>query len=177
VRRDQRSAPSAWRIAAAALMAGAGEARATAVLERIEVSTSPQVAVTLHLSGSTTPRAGHLTAPDRVFVDLPETLLAPDAPRAIGAGGSVLQVRTAQRDESTVRVVLDLARAAPYTVRARGPTVIVTLAAVPSDTTAAPVRPRAPHRSAERRRQGLYLDYPPDFLAPPRSTAKTRAAP
>jgi hypothetical protein len=113
-----------------------------------------------------------------VFVDLPETLLAPDAPRTMGAGGSVLQVRTAQRDESTVRVVLDLAAAAPYTVRTDGSTVTVTLAAAPSDRTpAVSVTPRAPQRSAERGRQRLYLDYPPDFLAPPPSTAKSRAAP
>ena len=175
MRRDRRAS---WIASAIALLlASASEARATAVLERIEVSTSPQVAVTLHLSGPTTPRAGHLTAPDRVFVDLPETLLAPDAPRVMGAAGSVLQVRTAQRDESTVRVVLDLARAAPYTVRADGPTVTVTLTAAPSSSApAAAVRPKALRRSAERVRRP-YLDYPPDFLAPPPSPATRRAAP
>ncbi len=172
-------------LAAAALVMVACEAQAaTAVLERVEVATSPQVCVTLHLSGPTTPRAGYLAAPDRVFVDLPETTLGPEAPMTLESGGPLRNVRTAQRDASTVRVVLDLDRRAPYTVHANGPTVTVTLVAPQAgddstEHTRPPLKPSetSAYRPGDRVRPRLFLDYPPDFLEHPSRTTTRRTSP
>lgn len=144
------------------------QARAgVAVLERMEITASP-ASVTLRLSQPVAAQAGSLRDPERIFLDLPGTTLGPEARSAMSGAGPVLRVRSAQRDPSNVRVVLDLRDRSAYFLRSEGNSVTITLAArdATNDTVAPPEPAPAPDRetrlspSADRIRRRLFLDYP-----------------
>lgn len=109
-----------------------------ATLESAEVSAAPDLAVELDLSVPVTTRGQSVAAdderPDRVFVDLPATVVGAKLPRVLTGTGPLLRVRIGQRDPSTVRVVLDLARPTPYAVRTVSRTVIISLGSPPPST-------------------------------------------
>ena len=111
---------------------------ANATLESAEVSAAPDLAVELDVSAPVTAHGQSLradgTLPDRVFVDLPATVVGAKLPRVLTGTGPLLRVRIAQRDPSTVRVVLDLARPTPYAVRTVSRTVLISLGSPPPST-------------------------------------------
>src|SRR5439155_1540561 len=116
-----------------------------AVLERVEVVEDGGPVVRLHVSEPVKPVAHPLAAgaklPDRIYLDLPVTATGPAAPAVTRGVGPLLRVRTARFDASTVRVVLDLAAALPFTLETDAHTVIVRLG--PGRTEAAPAPPPA----------------------------------
>jgi len=104
---------------------------ANATLESAEVSAAPDLAVELAFSAPVAAHGQALRAdgkmPDRVYVDLPATVVGTKIPNVLTGTGPLLRVRIAQRDASTVRVVLDLARPTPYAVRTVSRTVVISL--------------------------------------------------
>jgi hypothetical protein len=111
---------------------------ANATLESAEVSAAPDLAVELDLSAPVAAHGKSLradgTLPDRVFVDLPATVVGAKVPSVLTGTGPLLRVRIAQRDPSTVRVVLDLARPTPYAVRTVSRAVVISLGSPPPST-------------------------------------------
>src|SRR5438128_1301905 len=116
-----------------------------AVLERVEVVEDGGPVVRLHVSEPVKPVAHPLAAganlPDRIYLDLPVTGTGPAAPAVTRGVGPLLRVRTARFDAGTVRVVLDLAAALPFTLETDAHTVIVRLGQ--GRTEAAPAPPPA----------------------------------
>src|SRR5437773_11760085 len=114
-----------------------------AVLERVEVVEDGGPVVRLHVSEPVKPVAHALAAeahlPDRIYLDLPVTATAPAAQAVTRGVGPLLRVRTARFDAGTVRVVLDLAAAVPFTLETDARTVVVRLGA--ARTEAAPPPP------------------------------------
>ena len=116
-----------------------------AVLERIEIRPAAGPTVVFRLSTPTAPIARTLAAegpsPDRIYIDLAGTHLGHNTIRVVAGSGPLRRVRSGQFDPNTVRVVLDLDRPLPFTVRQEGPTVIVSLESqdVLFDQPAAPV--------------------------------------
>src|SRR5512144_2381846 len=68
-------------------------------------------AVDLALTKSVTPAVKRLANPPRVYVDLPDATLGPQAARSLAGAGAVKRVRAGQFDATTVRVVVELAEA------------------------------------------------------------------
>jgi N-acetylmuramoyl-L-alanine amidase len=108
-------------VVAAVLLGLAVPALAAApALQRIEVAAEPAAVVRLHLSEPvalhvrTLPPSGE--APNRVYVDLEGVVFAPDVPHLVPGAGPVLRVRAAYFTPDTLRVVVDLAEATPFTV-------------------------------------------------------------
>ena len=105
-----------------------------AVLERVEVVEDGGPLVRLHVSEPVTPVAHALPAegnlPARIYLDLPVTALLPAAAPRRGVG-PLLRVRLGRFDAGTVRVVLDLATAMPFTVETGTRTVNVTTQIAP----------------------------------------------
>src|SRR6266446_1852174 len=106
-----------------------------AVLERVEVVEDGGPLVRLHVSEPVTPVAHALPAegdlPARIYLDLPVTALQPAAAPRRGVG-PLLRVRLGRFDAGTVRVVLDLATAMPFTVETGTRTVNVRLGPEPA---------------------------------------------
>src|SRR6266446_6855275 len=106
---------------------------AATVLEHVDVAASKPTAVHVRLSAPVHPVARVLPArddaPPRIYVDFPGAALD-GAPTTVEGAGNLLRVRTGQFDRTTARVVLDLARLAPFSVREEGTTVTIELAAV-----------------------------------------------
>jgi len=106
-----------------------------AVLERVEVVEDGGPLVRLHVSEPVTPVAHALPAegnlPARIYLDLPVTALLPAAAPRRGVG-PLLRVRLGRFDAGTVRVVLDLATAMPFTVETGTRTVNVRLGPEPA---------------------------------------------
>ena len=106
-----------------------------AVLERVEVVEDGGPLVRLHVSEPVTPVAHALPAegnlPARIYLDLPVTALLPAAAPRRGVG-PLLRVRLGRFDAGTVRVVLDLATAMPFTVETGTRTVNVRLGPAPA---------------------------------------------
>jgi N-acetylmuramoyl-L-alanine amidase len=142
-------------------------ALATPLLDRIEVL-GDGAAVKLHLTGPVKAKPGSLAArdgaPDRVYVDLPGTLLAPASPRVVTGSGSLLRVRSGQFDMETVRVVLDLARATPYSLVETADGITVELRAAP------PVAAEPPPVVAAAPPAPQTAPTPPPAAAPPPAT-------
>jgi len=67
--------------------------------------------VDLALTKSVAPAVKRLANPPRVYVDLTETTLGPQAARSLAGAGAVKRVRAGQFDATTVRVVVELADA------------------------------------------------------------------
>src|SRR5262245_15386553 len=122
-------------------------AHGTPVLRRIDVLDDGAV-VRLHLSRPV-PSAAHTLpaeqdAPPRIYLDLPGTELAPMTSRLMPGAGELLRVRAGQLDPTTIRVVLDLARAVPFDVEHDEDTITVTLR--PGPAAGPPSRARPPTR-------------------------------
>ena len=119
---------------------------AATVLEHVDVAASKPTAVHVRLSAPVHPVARVLPArddaPPRIYVDFPGAALD-GAPTTVEGAGNLLRVRTGQFDRTTARVVLDLARLAPFSVREEGTTVTIELAAVPPPPPAAGASPAA----------------------------------
>jgi N-acetylmuramoyl-L-alanine amidase len=120
---------------------------ANATLESAEVSAAPDLAVELDLSAPVAAHGQTLGAdgslPDRVFVDLPATVVGAKIPKVLTGTGPLLRVRIAQRDPSTVRIVLDLARPIPYAVRTVSRTVVISLGSPPASVPPEPTATRS----------------------------------
>jgi N-acetylmuramoyl-L-alanine amidase len=120
---------------------------ANATLESAEVSAAPDLAVELDLSAPVAAHGQALRAegalPDRIFVDLPATVVGTRVPKVLTGTGPLLRVRIAQRDPSTVRIVLDLARPTPYAVRTVSRTVVISLGSPPPSTPPEPTATRS----------------------------------
>src|SRR5215470_1326478 len=136
-------------LAAPALLAATLPALAgAAVLERIEVTSDPAPVVRLTVSDPVSP-AGRPLRPDgavpaRFYVDLPGTRIAPEARGIFPGSGVLLRVRSAQFDPTTARVVLDLAEAVPFSVRAVGRTITIAPESGPATAASPPPPARAP---------------------------------
>jgi AMIN domain-containing protein len=122
-------------LVAMALLAGTAPASGTpALVQKVDVSADGEVTIRIQLSRPVPPRAGTVgrmgANPDRLFVDLPDTVLGPRARAAIPGRPPVLRVRTGQH-EATARVVIDLEHATPFTVKTDGALVTVTLVSAP----------------------------------------------
>src|SRR5437870_4498130 len=157
---------------AAALALGVampGSAR-PAVLDRVEVVEAGGPAVRLHVSGPVHPVAHALAAganlPDRIYLDLPVTGTGPAAPAVTRGVGPLLRVRTARFDAGTVRVVLDLAAALPFTLETDDRTVVVRLG--PGRTEAVPP-PRPPETVPEVEPAGPPPPPPSAAASPPQA--------
>jgi hypothetical protein len=129
-----------------ALLALAAGASAIAAGERT-VLTSLALhggAVDLALTKSVTPAVKRLANPPRVYVDLPDATLGPQAARSLAGTGTVKRVRAGQFDATTVRVVVELAEAAAVDAEPRrnglrlvvGATTVAEKSAAPAKTPA-----------------------------------------
>jgi len=161
-------------------------AAAPLVLEGIDVLAEHGPTVRLRLSqpavAQTRTLAAEGGAPDRIYLDLPGTMLAPGTPALVTGAGALLRVRTGQFDRTTARVVLDLAHAVPFTVTSTAESVTVTLAPVETAVAAAPPPPTpSPPRVASAPPQRAPRVPPPGppaaSLPPPPPSAPPRAAP
>jgi hypothetical protein len=146
------------------------------VLERITVRSGDRVDVTLGLDTQLTVIGKRLPAttgtPERIYLDLPGTMLGAGVPAVTAGAAPLLRVRAVQRDPSTVRVVLDLEHALAFTVDSASTTVVIALDATPAQGSAAPAPVAAPARAAPAAVK-LFLDYrdfdlpePPAALVP-----------
>lgn len=72
--------------------------------------------IVINLSGPATYNNKYLPNPDRLFVDLHNTVLGKDINTIQISDGVVTQVRTGQHDKDTVRVVIDLSAKADYKI-------------------------------------------------------------
>src|SRR5437667_8968575 len=136
-----------------------------AVLERVEVVEDGGPVVRLHVSEPVKPVAHALAGPDRIYLDLPVTATAPGAQAVTRGVGPLLRVRTARFDAGTVRVVLDLAAAVPFTLETDARTVVVRLG--PGRTEAAPPPPASQPEAAPA----------PEPAGPPSAAPSASAAP
>ena len=148
----------------AVLCGASGLAHASTALERIEVIGKPALAVRLHVATPVTVTAHTLAAegdrPERIYLDLPGATLGGTAPVAVAGFEPLLRVRTGQFDVSTVRVVLDLARPVPFTLRQSDTSITIELAVPPA--AAPPVATPAP------------LLQPPPAVRPPVQATPSR---
>src|SRR5207249_2618923 len=136
-----------------------------AVLERVEVVEDGGPVVRLHVSEPVKPVAHALAGPDRIYLDLPVTATAPGAQAVTRGVGPLLRVRTAPFAAGTVRVVLDLAAAVPFTLETDARTVVVRLG--PGRTEAAPPPPASQPEAAPA----------PEPAGPPSAAPSASAAP
>jgi N-acetylmuramoyl-L-alanine amidase len=172
---------------AVAVLVAAGEAFAAApTLERIEVLGGQAPAVRLHLSARAAVQARSLPAsgdvPDRVYVDLAGTTLAPAVARVLSGSGGLLRVRAGQFDRSTARVVLDVARAVPFHVRQSDTLITIELEvpgrAPPPAAQAVPASPAQSERSdAARAAPPRSVPAPHAPALPPAAAATAPVAP
>src|SRR6185369_3522217 len=112
-----------------------------AVLRSVALRAGTPAAIDLGLTKRVAPAVHRLENPPRVYVDLPETTIAPHVARSIAGTGAVKRVRLGQFDAATARVVVELAE--PVTVdtqpSAKGLSLVVgtATAAAPTPTTRA----------------------------------------
>jgi type IV pilus assembly protein PilQ len=103
---------------AVVLMAGAqtpGSEATRATLEKVTVVRGDGgVSIEMTTKGAVTPKVETLSSPDRLVVDLPNTLLATAAGRISVGNASVKGVRMGTDASGTTRVVLDLERPSKY---------------------------------------------------------------
>jgi N-acetylmuramoyl-L-alanine amidase len=146
-------------LAALALLPAAAPALGAPVrLERVRVQGATTPEVRLELSGPAAPLARTLAAgeggPDRIYVDIADGVVGPQAREPVPGSGPLVRVRTGQFDPHTARVVLDLARATPYEVEVHGRVVTIVLRAggpsapVPRPAEATPPPPAPPPAAA-----------------------------
>jgi len=119
-----------------------------ATLQAVTVTERTPIRLVLHLSAPTVPWArflpGHEGTPPRVYIDLADTVLAPVIPRELPIDvAPVIRLRSGQFSPTTARVVLDLDRATPFEVQARGSTITVLLGRA-GDTVEASSNPSPP---------------------------------
>jgi len=136
---------------AVVLMAGAqtpGSEATRATLEKVTVVRGDGgVSIEMTTKGAVTPKVETLSSPDRLVVDLPNTLLATAAGRISVSDASVKGVRTGTDAGGTTRVVLDLERPSKYElVPGPGQKLILKIADDPrvAHATASPVKVAAP---------------------------------
>lgn len=102
-------------------------------IETVEIGTKPTPRVRLRLSGPATPLMRRLPAadgaPERLYIDVPNAALDPKLARVLHGKGAVRQVRVAQFDAVTARIVIELDAAAEATMERNGRTVTVVLPA------------------------------------------------
>ena len=114
-------------------------------------SSADSAQLVLTLSGSAAPNVFTLSGPERVVVDLPATRLASGV-RAPKASGPVKSVRSAMRDQGTLRLVLELSRPLAPSTRTSGSQFIVDLGTPAPVVASAPVAVRAAHAPADEGR-------------------------
>ena len=124
--------------------------------------------VVLALTRRVTPVVKRLANPPRVYVDLPDAALGPQAARSLAGTGAVKQVRAGQFDPTTVRVVVELAEesAVDAEPRPNGLRLVVgsaTAAAkpAPAKKTAAAAKP-SDAKIEEKLADASAADLPPD---------------
>src|SRR5438270_286550 len=100
------------------LVAGAqtpGSEAARATLEKVTVSRgNGLVSVEMTTRGATAPKVETLSSPDRIVIDLPNTMLAASGGRIAVGDNGVKSVRTGTDASAMTRVVVDLDRPCKY---------------------------------------------------------------
>ena len=127
---------------------------AAPLLDAIDV-VDDATAVHLHLSAPVVPHTETLGAEggasERIYVDLPDTLLDTALPRVTPGRGALLRVRAGQFTPTTARVVLDLVRSAAFTVEQADATITIRLTAAPIAAVAPTKAPTAATTSTSPR--------------------------
>ena len=148
---------------------------ATPRLERIDVVGDRAPAVRLHLSAAVSATAHRLPAqggaPARIYIDLRGAALDGGLLHVTPGAGPVLRVRAAQFGPTTARVVIELERSVPFSLRQEGETITLEPQA-PAPTVAAteppaPPAPPAPPLPAE----GPSAPTAPEAANPPADAA------
>ena len=123
---------------------------ATPRLERIDVVGDRAPAVRLHLSAAVSATAHRLPAqggaPARIYIDLRGAALDGGLLHVTPGAGPVLRVRAAQFGPTTARVVVELERSVPFSLRQEGETITLEPQA-PAPTMAATEPPAPPARA------------------------------
>jgi N-acetylmuramoyl-L-alanine amidase len=150
-------------------------------LERIELVGNPATVVRLHVSAPATPRAQALAAengaPDRIFIDLADTVVGPTVPKRIESTGPILvRVRVGQFDAGTARVVLDLTEGAQFRVAATEQAVTIELAGA-TRVARLPALPRGDAHADQRPPSGPHAAAPTPTPPADPPVAKTVVAP
>ncbi|TCO81139.1 type IV pilus assembly protein PilQ [Plasticicumulans lactativorans] len=121
------------------LLCATGRAFAEGTLEAVDVGTLPgnRVQLRFQLSAPVTPTHFSVTEPARIVVDFPETRSGMQSRRQdIGSG--VAERVSILEGSGRTRAMINLSRMVPYSVKAEGNTVLVTLEATTASATAAP---------------------------------------
>lgn len=99
--------------------AGAGDAAPASVIEDVRFrSTRQETRVTIEVNGAVSYEMGRLSRPNRLYIDLPKTRLAPDWERQnvqIG-DGRLGAIRIVQQQPEQVRIVLELQTFGDYRI-------------------------------------------------------------
>jgi type IV pilus assembly protein PilQ len=120
---------------------------ATARLEDVSVvAQGDATVVRLKTSAPRRYRADLIDTPDRLVLDLEDTLYAVRAIPAVAAGGPLVQIRGSQYRKGVARVVLELRSRLAYSVREESDALVIVLGASPTPvvTQAAPAPPVPP---------------------------------
>src|SRR5581483_4288662 len=142
--KESYGAPAGWtlprvhrtswtmRLVATLLLSLVAPAFATAaVLEQIDVAGDTAPSIRLHVSSAVSAQAHTLgpegRAPHRIYLDLPRTSVPRDLQKTTDGTGPLVRVRAAQFDDTTTRVVLDLAYAVAFTVEQTDGEIVVEL--------------------------------------------------
>jgi hypothetical protein len=109
----------------------------TATVRKVVYSTQgADLQIEVTLSSPVQPSIETAINPDRILLDFPGTISGESAPKVEINTDGVRRVRTAQHSAAppVTRVVLDLDQAHPYTLRAEGNRIIVTVSPVETAT-------------------------------------------
>jgi N-acetylmuramoyl-L-alanine amidase len=119
-----------------------------ATLERVRIRAGAEVTVELATSGPVVPWVRRLAAtadtPHRIYVDLPDTVLAPGVRKMLVSRlPGLVRVRTGQFTPTTTRIVLDTSAELPYDVTTTSRQVAIALRAGAGAAPSVPPAPRA----------------------------------
>jgi hypothetical protein len=128
----------------AAAAAAQTSGRSVVVQSVSAVQQGSDVRIEVKLSGPVTPTVDTAVDPDRILLDLPDTTCTANTKSVAVNANGVQRVRTGQHSRAPMitRVVLDLDRAHPYTLKTEGNNVILTIG--PAETARRVSRSGAP---------------------------------
>lgn len=165
----------------ALLLAGQARGAATtppspARLERVALRESGAPGADVTLSRAVEPSVHRLADPPRVYVDLKDTVLAPQVARTLGGRDAVKQVRVGQFDPKTVRIVVELAAGVPVDVAAEGKTMAIVAGERPARSRAA-AAPAPPPPTVKDAAPAVEMPVPASAVpSPPAPAAEPHAA-
>ena len=136
--------PAIWMLLVS--VAAAQSATRTATVENVTVARDASgVRVEVTLSSPVQPSIEAAGNPDRILLDLPGTITNGNTQKEVNTDG-VLWIRTGQHSAvpPVTRVVLDLDQAHPYTMKAEGNRIIVTVGPAPNANGGRATAPASP---------------------------------